>query len=46
LIMAPTNRPMMNGRTTGISQAISGGIDIVLPKPNSFCLQKVSETLI
>lgn len=27
LIIAPTSRPMMNGRTSGTSQAISGGTD-------------------
>jgi hypothetical protein len=32
LIIAPTSKPMMRGNTIGIIQAISGGIDIVIPK--------------
>jgi len=36
LIKAPTSKPMMNGTTTGMSQAIAGGIDMVIPRILTF----------
>jgi len=40
LSTAPTSRPMMNGRTTGIIQAISGGIDMFFPESWLFSVRK------